>query len=282
MHFRRPQVLLTLARTLWLRGQPDRAVAMARQVIDEIAALGRSRRHMRSTDPHCVPIIVWCGEWGEAERLLDIMDEHVERYSLTSHRGVAMALRGELLVKTGRPREGCDLLRTAHSRLKAVGNASHETYVASALAEALAATGSLDDAFAAVEGGIELAQRRGGMWELPELLRIKGVLLAKRSRTDAPAVDETLSSAIELARRQGALALELRAATILAGERLRRGGGTNNLQELAAVYAKFTEGTETPDLRAARSLLDGASATQARGAGPAPRGARVVKRRQAP
>jgi hypothetical protein len=51
------------------------------------------------------------------------------------------------------------------------------------------------------------------------------------------------------------------------------------LQELAAVYANFTDGTETPDLRAARSLLDGAPTTEARGA---LRGAGVVKRRQAP
>jgi predicted ATPase len=255
MHFRRPQVLLTLARTLWLRGQPDRAVAMARQVIGEESSM------IHPVDKCvalllCEPIFVWRGEWGEAERLLDIMAEHVERYSLASHRGVEMALRGELLVKTGRPQEGCGLLKTADSKLKAARNASHATYVASALAEGLGATGSLDEALVTVEWALEEANRRGGTWDLPELLRVKGVLLASRSPTDARAVDETLSSAIELARRQGAVALELRATTALTRERLRRGGSADVWGDLSAVYAKFTEGLETPDLQAARSLLE--------------------------
>jgi predicted ATPase/DNA-binding winged helix-turn-helix (wHTH) protein len=278
MHFRLPQVLLTLARTLWLRGQPHRALAMARQVMDDTSSLGHPVDKCVAL-LLCEPLYVWCGEWPDSGRLLDMMDEHVERYSLTSHRGVAMALRGELLVKTGRPQEGCDLLRTAHSLLKAVGNASHDTYVASALAEGLAATGSLDEALGAIEGAIDEAKRRGGTWDLPELLRLKGGFLAARSPADARAVDRTLSAAIELARRQGALAWELRAATALARERLRRGGGTDSLQELAAVYARFTDDTETPDLQAARSLLDGALTTQTRGA---TRGAGLVKRRQAP
>jgi predicted ATPase/DNA-binding winged helix-turn-helix (wHTH) protein len=254
MHFRVPQVLLTLARTLWLRGKPDRAAAMAHQVIDEASSLQHPVDKCIAL-LLCEPLFVWRGDWADAERLLDVMDEHVERYSLTSHRGVAMGLRGELLVKTGRPREGCSLLRTAHSRLKAARNASHDTYVASALAEGLAATGSLDEALGTIEGAIDESRRRGGTWDQPELLRLKGSFLASRPTADPRAADETLHAAISLARHQGALALELRAATTLARERRRRGGGTDDVQELAAVYARFTEGMETPDLRAARLVF---------------------------
>jgi predicted ATPase/DNA-binding winged helix-turn-helix (wHTH) protein len=255
MHFRRPQVLLTLARTLWLRGQPDRAAAMARQVIGEESSLNHPVDKCVAL-LLCEPIFVWRGEWGEAERLLDTLAEHVERYSLASHRGVEMALRGELLVKTGRPQEGCSLLKKADSKLKAARNASHATYVAGALAEGLGATGSLDEALLTVEWALAEANRRGGTWDLPELLRVKGVLLTSRSPTDTRTMDEALSSAIDLTRRQGALALELRATTALARERLRRGGCADVLGDLSAVYARFTEGMETPDLRAARSLLE--------------------------
>jgi predicted ATPase len=69
-------------------------------------------------------------------------------------------------------------------------------------------------------------------------------------------VHKTLSAAIEVARRQGALAWELRATTALARERLKRGRAADVLGDLSAVYARFTEGMETPDLRAARSLLE--------------------------
>jgi hypothetical protein len=173
MHFRLPQVLLTLARTQWLRGQPDRAASMARQVIDEANSLNHPVDKCVAL-LLCEPIFVWRGEWTDAERLLDMMDEHVERYSLTSHRGVAMALRGELLVKAGRPREGCSLLRTAHSRLQAARNASHDTYVASALAEGLAATGALDEALGTIEGAIDEAKRRGGLGICPSCCASKG------------------------------------------------------------------------------------------------------------
>ena len=254
MHFRVPQVLLMLARIRWLRGQPDRAAAIAHQVIDEAGSLSHPVDKCVAL-LLCQPIFVWRGEWSEAERLLDMMDEHVERYSLTSHRGVAMGRRGELLVKTGRPREGCGLLRAAQSLLRAARNASHDTYFANALAEGLAAGGALDEALVTVEGAIDEAKRRGGTWDLPELLRLKGCFLGSRSSLDARAADEALSAAIELARRQGALALELRATTSLTRERLKRRGDVDDFRELSAVYEKFTEGLETPDLCAARDLL---------------------------
>ena len=74
---------------------------------------------------------------------------------------------------------------------------------------------------------------------------------------DEPAVDDAFSAAIELARHQGALAWELRATTSFARERLRRGGRARDiLRDVAAVYARFNEGLETPDLRLARDLLE--------------------------
>jgi hypothetical protein len=101
------------------------------------------------------------------------------------------------------------------------------------------------------------------------------VLQASRSPVDARVVDEALSSAIEVAQRQGALALELRATTALARERLRRGGATDVLGDLSAIYARFTEGMDTADLQAARSLLE-------QRIQPRRRAAQGVKQRQAP
>jgi hypothetical protein len=256
MNFRRPQVLLTMARTLWLRGEPDRAVAMARQVMADEGSLNHPVDKCVALIL-CEPIFIWRGEWDEAERLLDIMDEHVERYSLASHRGVVMGFRGELLVKLGRPQEGCSLLEAADAKMKAARNGSHATLVAGALAEGLAATGSLDEALITVEWAIKEAQRRGGTWDLPELLRRKGAFLALRVPRDARAVDQALLAAIELARHQGALAWELRATMDLAREQLSRDGESADvLADLATVYARFSEGMDTPDLRAARSLLE--------------------------
>jgi adenylate cyclase len=59
-----------------------------------------------------------------------------------------------------------------------------------------------------------------------------------------------------VARRQGALSLELRAATSLSRlwQDTRRGGEARPL--LSDVYGRFQEGFDTRDLRDARVLLD--------------------------
>jgi len=103
---------------------------------------------------------------------------------------------------------------------------------------------------------------------LPEMLRLKGVILASMSEGDPRTVEDTLLAAIEVARHQGALAWELRATTTLARERLRHGGSAAPFRRLAALCARFTEGKETPDLRAARDLLERRSTIDGRVAGP--------------
>ena len=66
---------------------------------------------------------------------------------------------------------------------------------------------------------------------------------------------ESLQEAIDTARRQGALSLELRAAMGL-GRLLHRDGCTDQAQEvLAEVYDRFTEGRDSPGPVAARALL---------------------------
>jgi predicted ATPase/DNA-binding winged helix-turn-helix (wHTH) protein len=245
-----------LARTLWLRGKADRALAIARSIVDRVRAL-KHPFERSSALLTCEAIFVWCGELAEAEGLLDKLSELVERYSLGSQRGAAMAMRGELLVRTGRPEEGCALLKRAATLQKAEQNASFVSVYAGALAEGLAATGSLEEALRTVEGAIADAEVRGAAFNLPELRRVQGLLLVSRAPTDRRAGEEALSTAIELARHHGALAWELRATTSLARERLRRGGSRTALRELAAVYASFTEGKETPDLRTAHDVLEG-------------------------
>jgi predicted ATPase len=243
----------TMARTLWLRGRTHHALDLARSIVAGVSGLKhpfeRSSALILSEG-----IFIWSGEWPDAERIVDTISELVTRYSLASQRGTAMGLRGELLVRTGRPQEGCKLLRNAVALLKVERNSSFVTVYLAALAEALAATGSLSEAIHTIEEAITDADERGGTFDLPELKRIKAVMLASRSPTDTRVVEQTLTSAIELARKQGALAWELRATTTLARERLRR-GATDALNDLAVVHAKFTDGKDTPDLAAARQLL---------------------------
>ncbi|HTA94295.1 MAG TPA: winged helix-turn-helix domain-containing protein [Polyangiaceae bacterium] len=248
--------LLCLARVLWLRGRVERALALARELVHE-SNKQQHPVHRCIRLVHCAPIVAWHGEWEEVQKLVDQLIELSERHSLRSYRTFATAIQGKLLVDRGQPEEGSKLLKAAASALNAAQTTSLDTFFACGLGEGLAATGAVDEALVTVSAGIELAQRRGGTWDLPELLRLKAVFLASQPTASAQEVDELLCTAIELAQRQGALTWELRATTTLFRQRLRRPGTTKMVGDLRAVYAKFTEGMQAPDLQTARRLLEG-------------------------
>jgi predicted ATPase len=65
-----------------------------------------------------------------------------------------------------------------------------------------------------------------------------------------------MQQGIDVARRQNAKSWELRAATSLARLRRQQGRPQEAAALLTPIYAWFTEGFDTADLQAARTLLD--------------------------
>jgi predicted ATPase len=68
--------------------------------------------------------------------------------------------------------------------------------------------------------------------------------------------ETAVQQAIDVARRQNAKSWELRGAMSLARLRRQQGRHEEAVALLAPVYAWFTEGFDTADLQAARTLLD--------------------------
>jgi predicted ATPase len=73
---------------------------------------------------------------------------------------------------------------------------------------------------------------------------------------DVPQAEVCFQRALDVARRQQAKALELRAAMSLSRLWQRRGKREEARQVLAEVYGWFTEGFDTPDLQEAKALLE--------------------------
>jgi predicted ATPase len=69
-------------------------------------------------------------------------------------------------------------------------------------------------------------------------------------------VERSLRTAVEIADKQGALLLKLRAITSLAHLWRDQGKRTEARELLAPIYGGFTEGFDTPDLKEAKALLD--------------------------
>ena len=86
------------------------------------------------------------------------------------------------------------------------------------------------------------------------MYRVRGVIMSADG-TDPQAGAANLDRAIDVARRQNARFLELRAAVSRARLHIDQGLPQNARDLLAPVFASFSEGFDTADLREARSLL---------------------------
>ena len=100
-------------------------------------------------------------------------------------------------------------------------------------------------------------ERHGEGWYQAELVRMKGELMLQQSKGQlAIEAEDCFRTANDIAREQAALFWELRIAVSLARLRMTQGRHDEVRQLLAPVYDRFTEGFDTPVLRAARTLLD--------------------------
>lgn len=249
IHYHRTRTLVVLARTLWLQGYPDRAVKVARQALDEAGTL----EHPVSLCIcliYAVSVFLWTGNWSAAGATIERLISHAERHSLAPYHGVGVGLKGELSLRRGDVDAGIRLLRTCLETLP------ENPVFTGVLAEGLAMAGQFAEAVTVIDTAIAHSERSGESFYTPEILRIKGELLASAPQANLCEADDWLSRSLDLACRQSALAWELRATTSLALLRRKQTRDGEAHGALAAVYDRFTEGFETSDLRSARQLLD--------------------------
>ncbi len=255
----------SLARSLWLRGYPDQAVHAAVQAIESAEAFGHG-----VTLCLClvwtISVFRWIGDWERAAESIDKLLNHIEKHSLTGFRAVGNGWKGGLLIRDGRAAEAAQAIREAVKSLQA----GQQTFLVAIfhgyLAEAVAMTDTPAEALPAIAAVEAQAEISGGLFNVPELLRIKGAVLAALPGSDPAEAEACLLRSIDLAREQSAMSWELRAATSLARFWIDRGRTEEARTLLAAVYDRFTEGFETADLRGAREVLALAGRRQAAGA----------------
>ena len=113
----------------------------------------------------------------------------------------------------------------------------------------------IDKAIKLVDDTISQVEENGDFFFMPEALRVRGcaLLLMPKSRADDAQISFTRS--LELSRRQGAKAWELRAAIDLAALLADQGRPDNASRLLQPIVEQFVEGLETADLKAANRLL---------------------------
>jgi predicted ATPase/DNA-binding winged helix-turn-helix (wHTH) protein len=247
-----------LARALWLQGYPDQAAAAARRSVEAAEELSQPITL-------CVVLLAarsiffLTGDDDTAEDYVEQFHEHADRHSLMPYQQMGLGLKGALLVRQGKAEEGVRLLSDALDELQRLRYGLLTTELNSALAEGLAAMGRVDEALALADQTLELVERGGDLYWMPEILRIKADLLLSAAQPDERQADACYLRSLELARQQSALGWELRTAMGLARLKLQAGQRDTARSLLAPVYERFTEGLESSDLRNARLLLDAMS-----------------------
>jgi predicted ATPase len=119
--------------------------------------------------------------------------------------------------------------------------------------------GNIDQAEKGIElldEALELVEKTGLRYDEADMHRLKGELLLRHRVSDPFQAETCFHQALDIARHQQAKSLELRAATSLARLWQSQGKRQDAYDLLAPVYAWFTEGFDTADLKDAKALLD--------------------------
>lgn len=259
---------------LWLLGQADQAVAQ----IEEALTLARELR-----EPHGLAhTYLFAAMLHQFRREARLEEEYAERaIAVTREHGIvmyhahAMIVRGWALLDQGRETEAIEQIRQGIADHAATDTEVMRPHYLALLSQALGKTGQVEEGLHLLDEALAMAQRsREGYYEA-ELYRLKGELLLLQSAgrgasLAAPAgkavvegksavvfqAENCFLRALEIAQRQQAKSLELRAGMSMARLYQRQGKTDDARNLLMPIYHSFTEGFDTADLREAKALLD--------------------------
>ena len=246
------------AQALWFLGFPESA--------EKIGEAGRGLVKMLATPFNDAVFYgihsVYCAYRGDSPKALELADEAI-RISLISgfpHWSAAGTIsKGWALCRLDAPTEGLSVLLDGIEKWKSAGaEVLIPTYL-EFLANAYQLNGKLKEALASVEEGLVIATHNNDHHYDAELYRRKGELLLTQAGHSKRAADDPepcFLRAINIARRQKALSLELRATISLGRYWMTVEKETRARNMLIKIYNRFGERKMNPELIEAKQLID--------------------------
>jgi predicted ATPase len=169
---------------------------------------------------------------------------------------VGMMMRGWALAMQGQGEEGIAQLRQGLAAYRAAGAEVARSRDLALLAEAYGKVGQTEAGLTMLAEALAVVDQTGERFWEAELHRLKGELLLVLSTDKTTEAEACFLQALDIARRQQAKSLELRAATSLSRLWQQQGKRAEACALLTPIYGWFTEGFDTPDLREAKALLE--------------------------
>jgi tetratricopeptide (TPR) repeat protein len=242
---------ISLARELWLQGRPAQARQLAQQTVAEAA-------QMDHPITLCIALIwavsidLWSGDLTAADDNIDRFIAHAYSRSMGPYLAAGRGVKGELAIRRGDAESGVATIGRCLQELHESGYELLTTTFNIALVQGHLALGQFEQGAQLIDEAIRLVERSGDHLYMPELLRMKGKVLLSRPQPNIEEAEHHIREALELSRRTGAKAWELRAAIDLATLIADRGEAKRLLQ---SALEGFAEGSETADIKAGSALL---------------------------
>jgi hypothetical protein len=246
-------ILAFMSWVLWMLGDADAAVTRMTAALERADAL----RHAHTQAFAWYYASVLHALRGEpviaqryAERCLAMSEQHGFRQWLR----LSSAIRGVRGATLEASASQLDEVAAALDDYQQAGYQLGITGHFALLASALLLCNEPDAALERIDNGLSFVIRNDERYFEAELYRLKARALLMRGAADAE-VESLLDRALRTARSQQARSLELRAAADLARFCMNQDKPAEALNLLGPVYARFTEGHNTPDLKNAKSLF---------------------------
>jgi predicted ATPase len=259
-----------VAQALWLLGYPEQAME---RIYEALTLTRELARPFPLSGALC-----WAAWLHQYRREGPLAQERAEasialatEHGFVARGALGTIMQGWALAEQGQGEAGITQLRQGLAAYRATGSEVGRTNHLSLLAAAYGNVGQTAEGLHVLAEALTFAHTTGERcWEA-ELYRLKGELLFQSGvqglesgvltpdvelQTRDAEAEACFRQALDIARRQQAKSLELRAAVSLARLWQHQGKRAAAYELLAPVYGWFTEGFDTDDLQEAKALLD--------------------------
>jgi len=249
------------ARLLWMLGYPDQALQRSREALTLAEELSHPFSYAWALDLSAV-LHYLRREQAIVEKQVEALMALAAEQGLTDFLVTGALWRAWTLVEKGGNEEGITAIRQARATSLAAGTLLPQPEYLTLLAEACEKMGRIEEGLAVVTEALAIVEKTEARYSEVELYRLKGQLTLKQSGVQRlvssvqKEAEDCFLKAIEIARRQSAKSLELRAVMSLSRLWHQQGKKEEARQMLAEIYGWFTEGFDTADLQEAKALLE--------------------------
>ena len=270
--------LFNAAFALWYLGHPDQALKRSHEAL----TLAQELSHPFSL-ASALDMAAWLHQLRQEGQAAQARAEAAMTLSteqgFAQWLGVGTVLRGWALAEQGQREEGITQMRQGLADLRAIGSEIERPFFLALLAEAYGKGGQAEEGLSLLAEALAFVDKTGERFYEAELYRLRGELTLQleargwRLETSSPSpqasslkppvssgaeqeAERYFLKAIDIARKQQAKSLELRATMSLARLWQQQDKKTEAHQMLSEIYNWFTEGFDTADLQEAKALIE--------------------------